>query len=367
MTDNPSAMHLETLLYMLVQSEKILPPPGKVPDFEFLAQEAKSNRVSNDWIDIPSCHLAIGLDDPKNESSPGHYFGWDNEKPVRKVDVPAFQAKSRPITNLEYAQYMEQTRRCELPASWALSAEERPSFSTTAKDATAVKGGANATINQGRKLTNDYLQGKCVRTVYGLVPLPYASDWPVLASFDELDGCAKWMNGRIPTAEEARSIYHYADRTQSKEVEKVQTQTISAVNGHLQNNGVAETPPSRLCDNDASSTEPFPDPQQFFADLEDCNVGFKYFHPVPVTQNGTQLSGRCGMGGVWEWTSSVLERHQGFVAMDAYPGYTEDFFDGKHNIVLGGSWATRTYLPSNIYPFRTILRYTRHVSGACHP
>ena len=340
MTDKSIAMHLETLLYMLVQSEKILPPPGNVPDFEALAQEAKSNRVSNEWIDIPSCRLSIGLDEPENESGSGRCFGWDNEKPLREIDVPAFQAKSRPITNQEYAQYLEQTRQYQLPASWARLAEESPSSPATAKGANGVKGMAKATTNQGKKLTNGYLQGKSVRTVYGLIPLEYASDWPVLASFDEINGCAKWMNGRIPTAEEARSIYQYADRMKSKEPEKVLTQTISAVNGHLQNNGVAETPPSHLCHNGASSTEPFPYPEQFFVNLEDCNVGFKNFHPVPVTQNGSQLSGRCGMGGVWEWTSSVLERHEGFVAMDAYPGYTEDFFDGKHNIVLGGSWAT---------------------------
>lgn len=65
------------------------------------------------------------------------------------------------------------------------------------------------------------------------------------------------------------------------------------------------------------------------------------------------------MGGLWEWTSSTLEEQEGFVAMDSYPGYTgwcpvdtatcdridaddilADFFDGKHNIMLGGSWAT---------------------------
>lgn len=26
--------------------------------------------------------------------------------------------------------------------------------------------------------------------------------------------------------------------------------------------------------------------------------------------------------------------------MELYPGYTADFFDEKHNICLGGSWAT---------------------------
>ena len=46
------------------------------------------------------------------------------------------------------------------------------------------------------------------------------------------------------------------------------------------------------------------------------------------------------MGGVWEWTSSVLEKWDGYKQSKLYPGYSNDFFDGKHNIVLGGSWAT---------------------------
>jgi len=69
-------------------------------------------------------------------------------------------------------------------------------------------------------------------------------------------------------------------------------------------------------------------------------VGFKHWHPVPVTQNGDKLSGQGELGGVWEWTSSELEKHAGFEPMELYPGYTADFFDGKHNVVLGGSWAT---------------------------
>lgn len=43
---------------------------------------------------------------------------------------------------------------------------------------------------------------------------------------------------------------------------------------------------------------------------------------MPVTQNGNRLSGRGDMGGVWEWTSSALERHEGFEAMKLYPAYT---------------------------------------------
>jgi formylglycine-generating enzyme required for sulfatase activity len=59
-----------------------------------------------------------------------------------------------------------------------------------------------------------------------------------------------------------------------------------------------------------------------------------------VTGAGNRLAGQAEMGGVWEWTSSVLRKHEGFEPMALYPGYTADFFDEKHNIVLGGSWAT---------------------------
>ena len=69
-------------------------------------------------------------------------------------------------------------------------------------------------------------------------------------------------------------------------------------------------------------------------------MGFKHWHPIPVTSNGDKLSGQSELGGVWEWTSTVLEKQEGFEAMELYPAYTADFFDGKHNIVLGGSWAT---------------------------
>ena len=71
------------------------------------------------------------------------------------------------------------------------------------------------------------------------------------------------------------------------------------------------------------------DPEQLFANLEGCNVGFKHFHPTSVTQNGHKLSGQSEMGGVWEWTSSVLEKHDGFEPMPLYPAYT-----GKYMIKL---------------------------------
>ena len=59
-----------------------------------------------------------------------------------------------------------------------------------------------------------------------------------------------------------------------------------------------------------------------FRNLDGCNVGFKHWHPTPVTPNSDRLAGQGDFGGVWEWTSSPLMPHKGFQAMDIYPGYT---------------------------------------------
>jgi hypothetical protein len=84
--------------------------------------------------------------------------------------------------------------------------------------------------NGAAGLPASFLQHKSVRTVYGLVPLKYALDWPVFASYDELAGCAAWMGGRIPTLEEARSIYAHADFMKKKQAENKLGATVPAVN-----------------------------------------------------------------------------------------------------------------------------------------
>lgn len=71
------AMHLETLLYMLLQSEKTLSPPNIVkPDFERLAKKAKAARVPNEWFHVPAQELTIGTDDPEDATESSHPFGW---------------------------------------------------------------------------------------------------------------------------------------------------------------------------------------------------------------------------------------------------------------------------------------------------
>lgn len=69
-------MHLETLLYMLLQSDRTLPPTTVKPDFESLAKQAKNARVPNEWFDVPEQKTTIGLEDPEDNSIGDCHFGW---------------------------------------------------------------------------------------------------------------------------------------------------------------------------------------------------------------------------------------------------------------------------------------------------
>ena len=224
-------MHLETLLYMLLQSDKTVPPPGVKPDFEALAREAHIHAVPNEWVKVPARKLAIGIDDLENDLGLDPYFTWDNERPSYEVSVHAFEAKARPITNEDYAHYLLLTNKEAIPASWAITKSSENSHQNGVPHV-ETNGGTVYMNGHSPPLTDSFLNGKVVKTIYGLVPLVYALDWPVIASYDQLAGCAQWMGGRIPTMEEARSIYNYVEELKAKVAGEVRNGTIPAVNGY---------------------------------------------------------------------------------------------------------------------------------------
>lgn len=346
------AMHLETLLYMLLQSDYTLPPPGVVkPDFvsgrEWEVRRGANGKNAEKWTEIPKRIISVGIDDHETHASNGsgrngdcgyqqRYFGWDNEKPTRHgIEVPAFKVRSHPITNEEYAKYLHSQSSNNIPASWTFSGPKSNRATYQNGNGTAHQNGNGTTYQNGNGSTHQngsgtasslehFLSSLSVKTIFGPIPLKFAREWPVMASYDELLGCAKWMGGRIPTADEVRALYEYVESLDV--AEQTLGKRIDAVNGHLINNGVRESPPN---------------PSSTFADIRGNNVGFRFWHPTSVVPSagGTPL-GRAATGGAWEWTSTILERHEGFKEDEMYPEYTADFFDGKHNVMLGGSWAT---------------------------
>jgi formylglycine-generating enzyme required for sulfatase activity len=50
------------------------------------------------------------------------------------------------------------------------------------------------------------------------------------------------------------------------------------------------------------------------------------------------------VGNGWEWTASVFTPFPGFAPFEFYPGYSADFFDGRHYVAKGGSARTAACL-----------------------
>ena len=51
---------------------------------------------------------------------------------------------------------------------------------------------------------------------------------------------------------------------------------------------------------------------------------------------GVKDGGQGHNGGVWEWTSTVFDKHEGFERSTLYPEFSADFFDTRHNVVVRG-------------------------------
>jgi hypothetical protein len=147
---------------------------------------------------------------------------------------------------------------------------------------------------QSRKVTNgDYLEfvrqgadpphfwtrhgaGWLQRTMFGAVPLPLS--WPVYATQQQAAAYAAWKGKQLP----------------------------SEAQFHRAGNGAAP---------------------------ENCN--FERWDPVPAAGPAAEISQLVGNG--WEWTSTVFAPFPGFEPFPFYPGYSANFFDGKHYVLKGAS------------------------------
>jgi iron(II)-dependent oxidoreductase len=73
-----------------------------------------------------------------------------------------------------------------------------------------------------------------------------------------------------------------------------------------------------------------------------CNSGFRLWERTPAGAfpEGASPYGCFDMtGNLWEWTSTPFEGFPGFEPFP-YPEYSQEWFDGDHRVLKGGSWAT---------------------------
>ncbi|MEJ7576910.1 MAG: SUMF1/EgtB/PvdO family nonheme iron enzyme [Pyrinomonadaceae bacterium] len=73
-----------------------------------------------------------------------------------------------------------------------------------------------------------------------------------------------------------------------------------------------------------------------------CNFDLQHWGTAPVGSfpDGATLHGCLDMSGnLWEWTNDTFAPYPGFKSFP-YPEYSQEWFDGDHRVLKGGSWAT---------------------------
>ncbi len=77
------------------------------------------------------------------------------------------------------------------------------------------------------------------------------------------------------------------------------------------------------------------------------NFGYNRWDPTGVDAGASSADGKAPaqmVGNGWEWTRDVFAPFEGFSPHPDYPGYSADFFDGRHYVMKGASPRTARVL-----------------------
>jgi gamma-glutamyl hercynylcysteine S-oxide synthase len=237
-----------------------------------------NSRIAHRMCTIPAGETALGL--PPD----GEEFGWDNEFEIHTTHVPSFEIDQYKITNAQFLEFIRAggygSREFWGGDTWEwknANGIEHPVFWGPSGD------------------------GWVYRTMFAEIPLPL--EWPVYVSHAEASAYARWAGKQLPTEEQ----WHRAAYGTAK--------------GHDRRYPWGNSvPASNLGNFDFHRWDPVP------------------VNAFPLNVSAVGVEGMLGNG--WEWTSTVFAPFAGFEPFPFYPGYSANFFDGKHFVMKGGSART---------------------------
>ncbi len=222
------------------------------------------------------------------------YYGWDNEYGLHEARVAAFDAAVYQVSNGEFMEFVHDAGY-QNDAHWSAEGLAWKTYSRAMYP------------TFWRKNTDSWM----LRLLTEEVPMPW--DWPVEVNCHEAEAFCNWKKSvtgqsfRLPTEDE---WYRLHEVHQPGDIKADQ---IAAANIHL--------------DHYASS----------------CPVSeFRHGELYDVT------------GNVWQWTQTPIYPFNGFTVHPVYDDFTTPTFDGRHNLIKGGSWIScgNEALQSARYAFR---------------
>jgi ergothioneine biosynthesis protein EgtB len=273
-------MHGETLAYLLHN----LAAERKTPQAAAFADPRPAPRPRQ--VTIPAGIATLG------QSRSDGVFGWDNEFEEQQVEVPSFSVDVFPVTNEEYLKFVR-----------AGGYEDRNYWKS--EDWEWIRRGRTAHprywVQRSSSRAADPDTQWEYRAMFGTIPLPLS--WPVYVSHAEASAFAQWAGKKLPTeAQWHRAAYGAPDETELAYPWGGAPPESSRGNFHHQNW-------------DATPVDAHP-------------AGASAFGVEDLIGNG------------WEWTSTPFDGLPGFKRSSFYPGYSANFFDGKHFVMKGGSSRT---------------------------
>lgn len=277
-------MHAETLAYLLHQlpiEKKIAPQVLSQRALETHASQSVGPRTTV----IPQGEATLGMRSERKE------FGWDNEFEELKVSVARFNIGVYPVTNGEYLEFVR-SGGYEEKAHWSAEDWQWITSQRISHPLFWERSSNNSAANHNNW---EY------RGMFAKIPLPL--DCPVYVSHAEAAAYARWTKRALPSeAQWHRAAYG--------------------------------TPSESECL--YSWGDVAPNPQR-------GNFDFAAWDPTPVNAypSGQSAFGVHDLlGNGWEWTSTPFAPFPGFKPFPFYPGYSANFFDGKHFVMKGGSQRT---------------------------
>jgi len=246
-------------------------------DREWIECSDNRDAPQNELLEVHGSTVVLG----KNKES--KLFGWDNEYGEHQADIPTFEAAKYLTSNAEYLAFVND------------SGYDNDDFWCT----------------EGRAW-RDYTQAKhplfwCIqesqyklRTLSREIDLP--ESWPVEVNHLEATAFCKWkskqlgVNIILPTEDEyirlrdASKVSSYVEWTESEE---------SVANINLEH--------------------------------------FASSVPVDTHKQGDFYD---VIGNVWQWSRTPMYPFEGFKVHPVYDDFTVPTFDGKHNLINGGSWVS---------------------------
>jgi 5-histidylcysteine sulfoxide synthase/putative 4-mercaptohistidine N1-methyltranferase len=249
---------------------------------------------TNDWIDVPGQPVALGK--PSDWPS----YGWDNEYGRRETAVQPFRASRYPVSNGEFhafvaaGGYREQRYWSETGWAWRSFRNLKwPTF-------WVLDGPAG-------------LHRYKLRTLFEVIDMPW--DWPVEVNHHEAKAYCAWR------AEQEGAPYRLLSEVEHQALRDARQR--AAVSAEVESDPVMRFDGATLA--------------------HECgwnlNLAWGSSRPVDAGQP-TEAGFHDVFGNVWQWLEDHFNPLPGAKVHPYYDDFSTPCYDGQHQMILGGSWAS---------------------------